>query len=133
MKWQMKSDHAKITAQFLQAYFHIYENRRCELITQFCDNSIFTFNGADYTGPDNIIKKLELLPYNSRFVVSTVDSVPAYNNILPVFVTGMFHTGNNTQPVLFSQSFQLLRMRGDYLILNNFLRVNIMQDVLLQT
>lgn len=129
MIWKIKSEHTKVAVQFLQTYLHLYENRRYELITQYCENSVFTFNGTDYTESASIIKKLKSLPDDSHFVIKTIDSVPAYNNILPVFVIGEFHTGNNTQPIPFSQAFQLLRIRRNYFILNHFLRVEIDQDV----
>jgi hypothetical protein len=96
-------------------------------LTNKKDHSMLTFEGQHYQGQKNIQEKLQSLPFQKvQHQVVTLDVQPSNPTPGPllVTVTGRLLVDNETNPMQFSQTFQLVPEGSSYYIFNDIFRLN---------
>jgi hypothetical protein len=74
---------------FLSYYYGMFESNRAGLVSLYQDQSMLTFMGDKFQGPQAIGQKLGALPFaNCKVTPSTTDFQPSVSGGVIVFVTG---------------------------------------------
>ncbi|GBB87203.1 hypothetical protein RclHR1_13640007 [Rhizophagus clarus] len=111
--------------QFVQYYYNLFQTNRADLKPLYRDNSMLTFEGAQFQGVNAIIEKLTTLPFQQvAHRIATFDAQPSINNGIIVMVTGELLIDQETNAQRFSQTFQLIPDSGTYWVLNDVFRLN---------
>ncbi|KAH9970370.1 hypothetical protein BGW80DRAFT_1330043 [Lactifluus volemus] len=116
-----------VAKQFTDFYYQTFDSSRAQLAPLYRDTSMLTFEGNPCQGTANIIEKLTSLPFSKVLhKVTTLDAQPSNLSIasLIVSVTGLLVVDDSTNPLQFSQVFQLIPEGGSYYILNDMFRLN---------
>ncbi|BGP22709.1 nuclear transport factor 2 [Rhodotorula toruloides] len=111
-----------IAKQFTDYYY-----QRKNLAPLYRDHSMLTFEAQQFQGANAIIEKLASLPFTTiQHRVTTMDAQPAATDkaSMIVLVTGQLITGDETNPLNFSQAFHLVPENGSYYVFNDLFRLN---------
>lgn len=74
---------------FLSYYYGMFESNRPGLVSLYQDQSMLTFMGEKFQGPQAIGQKLGALPFaGCKVTPSTTDFQPSVSGGVIVFVTG---------------------------------------------
>ncbi|GLJ04814.1 hypothetical protein SUGI_0004090 [Cryptomeria japonica] len=117
-----------VAKAFVDHYYYLFDNSRANLVSLYNDsNSMLSFEGQKIQGANNILLKLNSLPFEqSKHNISTIDcqhSGPA-NGIL-VFVSGNLQLPGEEHPLRFSQMFHLIPTpEGSFYVQNDIFRLN---------
>jgi len=121
------ADINSIAKQFTDFYYNTFDLNRANLAPLYRDSSMLTFEGTPVQGASSIIEKLTSLPF-SKVVhkVTTLDAQPSSLTLssLIVSVTGLLLVDDGTNPLQFSQVFQLIPEGGSYYVFNDIFRLN---------
>jgi len=121
------ADVATIGGQFVDFYYAQFDRDRSGLQPLYRDHSMLSWEGTPFQGVNNIIEKLVNLPFQKvQHKVLTRDvqpSNPAVPSLL-VAVTGLLLVDDGTNPLQFSQTFQLIPEGDSYFVLNDMFRLN---------
>ncbi|GAA6063836.1 hypothetical protein JCM10212_003998 [Sporobolomyces blumeae] len=121
-----QADINAIAQQFTEFYYNQFDSDRKGLAPLYRDHSMLSFEGQQFQGTANIIEKLVGLPFETiKHQISTMDAQPAATDkaSMTVLVTGQLLTGNESNPLNFSQSFHLIPEGGGYFIFNDIFRL----------
>ncbi|KAL0087369.1 nuclear transport factor 2 [Phycomyces blakesleeanus] len=117
-----------IAKQFLDFYYTTFDSNRQLLAPIYRDHSMLTFEGNQVAGTAAIINKLANLPFQRvHHKISTVDAQPGspMRPTIIVTVTGLLYFDNESNPQLFTQTFQLVPENGSYYVINDIFRINL--------
>jgi len=116
-----------IAKQFTDFYYTTFDNNRGGLQNLYRDSSMMTWEGSQILGAANISEKLTTLPFEKvSHKVVTLDAQPSSPTMasLIVSVTGLLLVDDGTNPLQFSQVFQLIPDAGSYYVFNDIFRLN---------
>lgn len=119
----------EIASNFAQFYYQTFATSRPSLSALYQPHSLLTLEGTTQQGPNDIIAKLSTLPAltpASPYAIDTLDAQPsnAHGGLL-IFVTGRLQVEGESNPLRFSQTFQLCpNGPGQYFVQNDIFRLN---------
>lgn len=122
----MATQNQSVEQQFVNFYYNIYMTSRPQLSQFYRDHSMLTFEGTQFKGQNNIMEKLNGLPFSSiKFEIITIDAQPSSYSIegMLISVTGNLQTDNDMKNK-YSHCFQLIKDGTGYWILNEIFRLN---------
>jgi hypothetical protein len=86
---------------------------------------MLTFEDKQVQGAEAIVQTLAGLAFRTvRHVVKTVDAQPTVGNGVIVFVSGDLFVDGETNPIKFSQVFNLQPNGASFYVLNELMRLN---------
>jgi hypothetical protein len=115
----------EVAHAFVQHYYSTLNSNVTALHGLYQSNSVLTFEGQRFEGPDQIVGKLESLgPVEHNIPLLTVDvQLGADSNALLIFVVGHIKIGGDN-PLHFTQIFQLIATGpGAYYVNNEIFRL----------
>lgn len=121
----MEANFKQIGEQFAQAYYQTYDAKQ-NLATFYEENSLFTFEGQDIQGAQNIMQKLGSLGFQQvQHAVQKCQCQPVPGSPDKVLVTVIGDMMvNGSQKVKFVEIFQLMKKpTGNWFVLNNTFNV----------
>ncbi|TFK27349.1 nuclear transport factor 2 [Coprinopsis marcescibilis] len=116
-----------IAKQFTDYYYQTFDSERSGLGSLYREFSFLTFEGQQIQGAPAIVEKLTGLPFTKvKHQVTTIDAQPSSPTqaSLIVSITGLLLVDDSTNPLNFSQVFQLIPDSGTYYVLNDIFRLN---------
>ncbi|KAI8999054.1 nuclear transport factor 2 [Trametes punicea] len=116
-----------IAKQFTDFYYTTFDTNRAGLHSLYRDVSMLTWEGTPILGATAIAEKLTSLPFEKvQHKVTTLDAQPSSPSIasLIVSVTGLLVVDDSTNPLQFSQVFQLIPDGSSYYVYNDIFRLN---------
>ncbi|KAI0713487.1 nuclear transport factor 2 [Earliella scabrosa] len=116
-----------IAKQFTDFYYSTFDANRANLQSLYRDVSMLSWEGSPIVGAANITEKLTSLPFEKvQHKVTTLDAQPSSPSLasLIVSVTGLLVVDDSTNPLQFSQVFQLIPDGGSYYVFNDIFRLN---------
>ncbi|KAI0093801.1 nuclear transport factor 2 [Irpex rosettiformis] len=116
-----------VAKQFTDFYYTTFDSNRSSLGSLYRPSSMLTFEGTQILGAPAIIEKLTSLPFEKvEHKVTTLDAQPSSVTVasLIVSVTGQLLVDDSTNPLAFSQIFQLIPEGGSYYVFNDIFRLN---------
>ncbi|KAJ7650577.1 nuclear transport factor 2 [Roridomyces roridus] len=116
-----------IAKQFIDFYYATFDENRANLSALYRDTSMLTWEGTQIAGSAAIVEKLVNLPFQKvQHKVTTKDAQPSSGSVasLLVSVTGLLLVDDNTNPLQFSQVFQLIPDGTSYYVFNDIFRLN---------
>ncbi|KAF9821618.1 hypothetical protein IEO21_00464 [Rhodonia placenta] len=116
-----------IAKQFTDFYYSTFDSSRAGLQSLYRDHSMLSWEGSPILGAENISEKLTSLPFERvQHKVTTLDAQPSSPSVasLIVSVTGLLLVDDSTNPLQFSQVFQLIPDNGSYYVYNDIFRLN---------
>ncbi|KAI0255258.1 nuclear transport factor 2 [Lactifluus subvellereus] len=116
-----------VAKQFTDFYYTTFDTNRSGLSSLYRDSSMLTFEGAPVQGTGAITEKLTSLPFSKvQHKVTTLDAQPSSPSVasLIVSVTGLLVVDDSSNPLQFSQVFQLIPEGGSYYVFNDIFRLN---------
>eukprot|EP00762_Andalucia_godoyi_P007426 ANDGO_07805.mRNA.1 Nuclear transport factor 2 len=112
----------QIAHEFVKYYYQTFENARGQLGALFGPQSVMTFEGRMFMGPEDIAKKLTSLPFASCVhTISTIDTQASPAGGLIVFVSGHISL-DGANPLPFSEIFHLVPAGNSVCVSNNMFR-----------
>ncbi|KAI0692210.1 nuclear transport factor 2 [Cytidiella melzeri] len=121
------ADIQAVAKQFTDFYYATFDANRANLAPLYRPSSMLTFEGSQFLGHEAIVGKLTSLPFEKvGHQVTTLDAQPSSQSVasLIVSVTGQLLVDDNTNPLQFSQIFQLIPDGGSYYVFNDIFRLN---------
>ncbi|KAI9056954.1 nuclear transport factor 2 [Trametes sanguinea] len=121
------ADITAIAKQFTDFYYTTFDTNRGGLQGLYRDSSMLTWEGTPILGAANIAEKLTTLPFEKvQHKITTLDAQPSSPTVasLIVSVTGLLVVDDSTNPLQFSQVFQLIPDAGSYYVYNDIFRLN---------
>ncbi|KAI9568979.1 nuclear transport factor 2 [Boletus coccyginus] len=120
-------DPATLAKDFTTFYYSTFDSNRSQLAPLYRPDSMLTFEQAQFLGGSSIVAKLTSLPFTKvRHNVSTIDAQPSkFNGAIIVSVTGLLLVDEESNPLSFSQVFQLVPDSGSYYVFNDIFRLNV--------
>jgi len=119
----------EIAKAFVQHYYNTFDTSRANLISLYQNDSMLTFEGQTFQGPQNIVNKLLSLPFQLiQHKPTTLDLQPAPGGGLIVFVSGQLLVDAEKNPMNFSQVFSLWPIQGSqggFFVYNDMFRLNV--------
>lgn len=119
-------DFEAIGKKFAKIYYDTFDTNRASLAPLYESTSMLTFEGQQFQGRDDIIKKLVGLPFGTvQHIITTCDCQPSTDNGVLVFVVGQLKTDND-HPHSFSQCFHLrpqTAQTNTFVVLNDMFRL----------
>eukprot|EP01108_Squamamoeba_japonica_P004459 TRINITY_DN351_c0_g1_i3.p1 TRINITY_DN351_c0_g1~~TRINITY_DN351_c0_g1_i3.p1 ORF type:complete len:120 (-),score=37.97 TRINITY_DN351_c0_g1_i3:48-407(-) len=117
----------QVAQGFVQHYYTQFGQDRRQLGALYGPNSMLTFEDKQVMGGPAIVETLAALPFQTvRHVPKSVDAQPTVGNGVVVFVSGDLFVDGETNPVKFSQVFNLQPNEGgSFFVLNDLMRLNI--------
>ncbi|XP_065915525.1 nuclear transport factor 2-like [Dysidea avara] len=121
----MAVDAEAIANQFVQSYYAVFDSNRSQLAAFYTEQSILSFEGTKFQGPQAIGEKLKGLPFTVvQHAVSTIDAQINPAGLLLVHVVGQLKT--DSDPVHgFSESFLLQQIGDSLFIINDAFRLSL--------
>ena len=103
------TDFQNVGTQFIAHYYNTLTTDRANLGNLYTEQSMLTYEGEQFMGPQSIMEKLSGLPNLTYDAASAVaDYQPSNNGGIFVLVSGcLFIDGNQEQPLRFTQTFLL--------------------------
>jgi len=121
------SDVSEIAKAFVSYYYSTFDTNRTQLQALYKAVSMFSFEGTQFIGADQIGIKLTSLPFQ-RVVhkVATIDAQPSHPSLggVIILVTGQLLIDDESNPQFFSQLFQLVPEGISFWIYNDIFRLN---------
>jgi hypothetical protein len=115
-----------IGKQFADHYYNTFKTDRTALGRLYQDQSILTWEGNRYIGQQAVAQHLAGLPFGKiDFRIITVDCQPTLSSSILVFVTGQLLTEGESNPLKFSQLFQLVSANNTWVLANDMFRLNL--------
>ncbi|KAH9820829.1 nuclear transport factor 2, partial [Melampsora americana] len=99
---------------------------RSQLGSLYREHSMLTFESAEFAGANNIVEKLQALPFAKvAHTVQTLDAQPSHpgHPSLLVLVTGTLTVDEEGNSLKFSQAFHLVQEGTTYFVLNDVFRL----------
>ncbi|KAF8556935.1 putative nuclear transport factor 2 [Imleria badia] len=120
-------DPSNIAREFTKYYYTAFDSDRNQLAPLYRPGSMLTFERDQFLGVDAIVGKLTSLPFiKVRHNVSTIDAQPSVSpGALIVSVTGYLLVDEESNPLSFSQVFQLVSEGPTYYVHNDIFRLNV--------
>ncbi|KAN0141104.1 hypothetical protein V8E53_000860 [Lactarius tabidus] len=121
------ADINSVAKQFTDFYYTTFDANRGNLAPVYREQSMLTWEGTPIQGVANIVEKLTSLPFSKVIhKVTTLDAQPSSPTVasLIVSVTGLLLVDDGTNPLQFSQVFQLIPDGSGYFVLNDIFRLN---------
>ncbi|GAA5922653.1 hypothetical protein JCM3775_005804 [Rhodotorula graminis] len=115
-----------IAKQFTDFYYQAFDADRKNLGPLYRDHSMLSFEAQQFQGTAAIIEKLASLPFTTiQHQIATMDAQPAATDkaSMIVLVTGQLLTGDEQNPLSFSQTFHLIPEGNSYYIFNDIFRL----------
>merc|ERR1711916_277279 len=118
-------DPQAVAQQFVQFYYNQFDADRSGIASLYTDQSMLTFEDKKAQGVQNIVQIFVGLGFSQvKHVVTSIDAQPSPGDGILVFVSGNVHIDGNTNPVKFSQVFNLQpNGSGSFFILNDIMRL----------
>lgn len=116
-----------IAKQFTDFYYSTFDTNRANLAPLYRDTSMLTWEGTPIQGASAITEKLTSLPFTKvQHKVETFDAQPSSPTVPNIFivVTGLLLVDDSTNPLQFTQAFQLFPDGGSYYVFNDVFRLN---------
>lgn len=123
----MSSNIDEVARQFVAFYYQTFTSNRANLGSLYQEHSMLTFEGQQVAGTSNIVSKLTALPITTiQPQIDTLDAQPSHPSAgsILIFITGRMQVDQESQPMRFSQTFQLLPSGGTFYIFNDIFRLN---------
>jgi len=118
----------KVGESFIDHYYKLFANDRAQLISLYQPQSMLTFEGEKFQGPQAIANKLAGLAFQKCKVrFSSRDSQPAPGSGVLIFICGEILPENEENALRFSQVFNLQPVpnkAGSFFILNDLFRLH---------
>lgn len=115
-----------IGKQFADHYYNTFKTDRNQLGRLYQEQSILTWEGRRFIGQQAVAQHMAGLPFGKiDFRLTTVDCQPAPNNCIMVFTTGQLLTEGESNPLKFSQLFQLVNANSTWVLANDMFRLNL--------
>mmetsp|Transcript_12246 Transcript_12246/g.29856 ORF Transcript_12246/g.29856 Transcript_12246/m.29856 type:complete len:123 (-) Transcript_12246:1657-2025(-) len=119
------ADAEAVGSAFISYYYQLFESNRPALGTLYQDQSMLTFEGQKFQGTQNILGKLQQLPFGACKVnLSSKDFQPSISGGIMVFVTGNIAMEGEQHPLKFSQVFHLMPFNNSFIVTNDMFRLN---------
>ncbi|KAG6867403.1 Nuclear transport factor 2 [Termitomyces sp. T159_Od127] len=121
------ADINNIAKQFTDFYYSTFDSDRSSLGALYRPESMLTWEGTPIAGSNAIAEKLTSLPFSKvQHKVTTLDAQPSSPTVasLIVSVTGLLVVDDSTNPLQFSQIFQLIPDGSSYYVYNDIFRLN---------
>jgi len=121
------ADIQAIADQFIAFYYQTFDTNRAGLQSLYRDHSMLTWESTPLQGASAIAEKLVSLPFEKvQHKVITTDAQPSSPTeaSIIVSVTGQLLVDDSTNPLNFSQVFQLIPESGSYYVFNDIFRLN---------
>eukprot|EP00163_Fabomonas_tropica_P019728 TRINITY_DN3457_c0_g1_i2.p1 TRINITY_DN3457_c0_g1~~TRINITY_DN3457_c0_g1_i2.p1 ORF type:complete len:122 (+),score=27.59 TRINITY_DN3457_c0_g1_i2:207-572(+) len=115
--------HEEIGKAFVGFYYQAMQGDRQQLAQIYQDPSMLTFEGKQYGGRAAILEAVQAFP-KMQYQPGRIDCQPNNQNGVFVLVDGKVIIEGQSNPLIFSQAFQLLPQPGtsNYWILNDIFR-----------
>jgi hypothetical protein len=119
----------EVARNFAQFYYQTFATNRPSLSALYQPHSLLTIEGTVVQGAADIVSRLSNLPPlnpASPFAIDTLDAQPSNaQGGLIIFVTGRLQIEGESNPLRFSQTFQLIPQGpGSYFVQNDIFRLN---------
>eukprot|EP01084_Bolivina_argentea_P196855 337439_1 len=100
----------QIGKSFVEHYYRLFDSNRVQLAPLFQDASMLSFENEGFQGKDKIMNKLVngVKFKKIQHQPKTLDVQPSGSGGLIVMVTGKLIIDNEKNPLLYSETFQLL-------------------------
>ncbi|KAK0550811.1 Nuclear transport factor 2 [Tilletia horrida] len=121
------ADMSTIASQFTEFYYKTFDTDRTQLAGLYRNNSMLSFEGAQFQGTQNILEKLTNLPFQKvQHKVGTIDTQPTgeTQSSLFVLVTGALVVDDGENPLNFTQAFTLVPDAGSFYVYNDVFRLS---------
>ncbi|XP_026377335.1 nuclear transport factor 2A-like [Papaver somniferum] len=119
-------DPEAVSKAFVEHYYSTFDANRGSLGSLYQETSMLTFEGQQIQGSQNIVAKLNSLPFQQcKHTITTVDcqpSGPAGGMI--VFVSGSLQLAGEQHALKFSQMFHLMPAQNTFYVQNDIFRLN---------
>ncbi|KAL8293268.1 hypothetical protein RQP46_000962 [Phenoliferia psychrophenolica] len=115
-----------IAKQFTDYYYNTFDTDRNGLAPLYRDHSMLTFENEPIQGTAAIVAKLAGLPFQTvKHEIASLDAQPAAADkaSIMVLVTGKLLTGDESNPLSFSQAFHLVPEASGYYVYNDIFRL----------
>ncbi|XP_026385477.1 nuclear transport factor 2A isoform X1 [Papaver somniferum] len=119
-------DPEAVSKAFVEHYYTTFDANRGSLGSLYQEGSMLTFEGQQIQGSQNIVAKLNSLPFQQcKHTITTVDCQPSgpAGGML-VFVSGSLQLAGEQHALKFSQMFHLMPAQNTYYVLNDIFRLN---------
>ncbi|CAO3689980.1 unnamed protein product [Umbelopsis vinacea] len=116
-----------VAEQFTKFYYETFDRNRGDLQSLYRGESMLTFEGVHIQGVNGIVEKLSSLPFQKvQHRISTVDAQPSNPNgqSIVVTVTGQLLIDDETNPQMFTQTFNLIAEGQSFWVFNDIFRLN---------
>ncbi|KAH8556145.1 hypothetical protein BGW37DRAFT_471268 [Umbelopsis sp. PMI_123] len=116
-----------VAEQFTKFYYETFDRNRAELQSLYRGESMLTFEGVQTQGVNGIVEKLVSLPFQKvAHRISTVDAQPSNpsGQSIVVTVTGQLLIDDETNPQMFTQTFNLIADGSSFWVYNDIFRLN---------
>jgi hypothetical protein len=116
-----------VAKQFTDYYYTTFDSDRNALKPLYRDHSMLSWEGTPIQGVNAIVEKLATLPFAKvQHKVTTLDAQPSNPSVssLLVLVTGLLIVDDESNPMQFTQTFQLIPDGGSYYVYNDVFRLN---------
>ncbi|KAI9653803.1 MAG: Nuclear transport factor 2 [Alyxoria varia] len=121
----MATDFQTVAQQFVDYYYKTFDADRGALAALYRPQSMLTFESNATQGGDAIIEKLKGLPFQKvEHRVDTVDAQPSSpDGGVLVLVTGAILTDEESKPLTYAQTFQLVKDGESYFVFNDVFKL----------
>ncbi|KAI3832870.1 hypothetical protein MKX03_026631 [Papaver bracteatum] len=119
-------DPEAVSKAFVEHYYSTFDANRGSLGSLYQETSMLTFEGQQIQGSQNIVAKLNSLPFQQcKHTITTVDCQPSgpAGGML-VFVSGSLQLAGEQHALKFSQMFHLMPAQNTFYVLNDIFRLN---------
>ncbi|KAI3976031.1 hypothetical protein MKX01_035975 [Papaver californicum] len=119
-------DPETVSKAFVEHYYTTFDANRGNLGSLYQETSMLTFEGQQIQGSQNIVAKLNSLPFQQcKHTITTVDCQPSgpLGGML-VFVSGSLQLAGEQHALKFSQMFHLMPAQNSFYVLNDIFRLN---------
>eukprot|EP00922_Rhytidocystis_sp_ex-Travisia-forbesii_P035076 GHVS01052081.1.p1 GENE.GHVS01052081.1~~GHVS01052081.1.p1 ORF type:complete len:140 (+),score=22.97 GHVS01052081.1:222-641(+) len=111
--------------QFAEQYFNSFTANRGNIEAMFRAQSMLSWEGQQFQGSANVMKKISELP-TMTYKLASLDCQPACDNGILIVVAGDVKIDDNSNAMKFMQVFVLRRTStGTYYIFNTIFRLNL--------
>ncbi|KAK4130971.1 NTF2-like protein [Trichocladium antarcticum] len=123
----MATDFQGIATQFVTHYYSTFDTDRKNLAGLYRENSMLTFEGTQQLGAASIAEKLVSLPFRTvKHEFAEPHAQPTPNGGIIILVTGQLKVDEETQPLGYTQAFQLCQdPAGQWFVYNDIFKLSI--------
>eukprot|EP00922_Rhytidocystis_sp_ex-Travisia-forbesii_P029976 GHVS01043953.1.p1 GENE.GHVS01043953.1~~GHVS01043953.1.p1 ORF type:complete len:133 (+),score=23.65 GHVS01043953.1:145-543(+) len=122
---ELNSNFEVLGKQFAEQYFHTFTANRGSITAMFGTQSMLSWEGQQFQGAANVMKKISELP-TMTYKLASLDCQPTYDNGILIVVAGDVKIDDNINSMKFMQVFVLrCTPAGSYYIFNTIFRLNL--------